>query len=96
MAGERAPDRTAPDEAFLKSLYVRPDRWGEGVGSALLSAGIDRLPRGVTMVSLAVLSNNRMGIGFYEKRGFERVGTGEYETDGVAYETAVYARSLDE
>ncbi len=50
----------------------------------------------MTTVSLAVLSNNRIGIGVYEKHAFERVGTGEYETDGGAYETGVYARSVTE
>ncbi|PSP44207.1 GNAT family N-acetyltransferase [Halobacteriales archaeon QH_10_70_21] len=29
------------DEAGLKELYVRPDRWGDGVGTALLEAGVD-------------------------------------------------------
>lgn len=94
LTGEQAPERVNNDEAYLKSLYVHPDCWGAGVGGELLSAAIDRLPDGVTRLSLGVLVDNDIGRGFYEKHGFEQVDTGGYAVDGVGYDTVVYEKSL--
>ena len=94
LVGERAPDRTDDDEAFLKSLYVDPDHWGERIGSALLDDALERLPDSIARLSLSVLADNDVGRGFYESRGFEQVGTSAYEIGGVSYDTAVYATSL--
>lgn len=94
LAGDRTPERTDPGEAFLKSLYVHPDDWGEGIGSELLDAGIEALPDATTRLSLAVLADNDIGRGFYESRGFEVVGPSEFEIGGVSYDTVIYERSL--
>lgn len=96
LTGDRAPDRTDPDEAYLQSLYVHPTCWGEGIGSNLLAAGIERLPESKRRLSLGVLVDNEVGRGFYETHGFEQVDTGGYEVDGVSYETAIYEKVLDE
>jgi ribosomal protein S18 acetylase RimI-like enzyme len=92
--GEYRPEHVEPGEAYLQSLYVHPDRWNEGVGSALLAASLDALSNRVGRVRLGVLSANETGKRFYERRGFERVGTGTVEVGGVAYDTDVYAREL--
>jgi len=94
LAGERTPERTGPNEAFLKSLYVHPDHWGEGVGTALLDEGTTRLPASTTTLSLAVLADNDIGRGFYESRGFVSVGPSEFEVGGVSYDTVIYEQSL--
>lgn len=96
LTDDRAPDRTDPDEAYLKSLYVDPDYWGEDIGSELLAAGIDSLPEPITRLSLGVLVDNEIGRGFYERHGFEPVDTGSYEVDGVSYETVIYEKSIVE
>lgn len=96
LTAGRAPDRTDPNEAYLKSLYVHPDSWGEGIGSELLTAGIESLPETIARLSLAVLVDNDIGRGFYEDRGFEQVDTGGYEVDGVSYETAIYEKLLEQ
>ena len=83
------------DEADLKELYVHPDRWGEGVGTALLAAGLDRLPADVTAVRLETLSGNERAAAFYEARGFERTGRRTIEVGGEPYEAHVYTRRLD-
>ncbi len=95
LTGDRAPARTDVDEAYMQSLYVHPDHWGEGVGSDLLSAGIEQFPEPIARLSLAVLTDNDIGRRFYEKHGFEKVGTGSYEIDEVSYETAIYETLLD-
>lgn len=95
LTDERTPDRTETDEAFLKSLYVHPNHWGQGIGSQLLEAAVGRLPASVTTLSLGVLTDNDIGRSFYEKQGFEPVDTGAYEVDDVGYETTIYAKALE-
>ena len=81
-------------KAGLKEIYVHPDRWGEGVGTALLDACIDCLPENVTALKLEVLAENERGRGFYEARGFEQVGEAEIEIAGESYRTSHYGRPL--
>lgn len=83
------------DEADLKELYVHPDRWGEGVGTALLEAGLDRLPADVAAVRLETLSGNERAAAFYEARGFERTGDHTVDIGGEQYPADVYTRRLD-
>ena len=81
-----------PDEAGVKAIYVHPDRWGEGLGTALLDRGLDALPDRIETVRLEAFADNDVGARFYEARGFERVETGETEIGGETYRTAIYAR----
>ncbi|GAA0725167.1 ribosomal protein S18 acetylase RimI-like enzyme [Halorubrum trapanicum] len=81
-----------PGEAGVKAIYVHPDRWGEGIGTALLQRGLDALPDRVETVRLEAFADNDIGARFYEARGFEQVETGETEIAGETYPTAIYAR----
>jgi len=54
-----------PDEAGLKEIYVRPDYWGEGIGSGLLERGLELLPGDVEALTLDVLAENEVGRSFY-------------------------------
>lgn len=83
-----------PDEAGVKAIYVHPDWWGEGVGTALLDRGLDALPDGVEAVRLEAFADNDVGARFYEARGFKRVETDETEIAGETYPTVIYARDL--
>ncbi len=89
-------DETKPsvptDAAELKELYVDPDHWGRGFGTALLEAGLDRLPDDVDVVALEVLAGNEVGAGFYAARGFERAGDASVEIAGTTYPTEVWVR----
>jgi ribosomal protein S18 acetylase RimI-like enzyme len=84
----------AADEVLLHSLYVHPDHWGAGAGTALVDAGRERLPEELTTLRLAVLKGNEVGVSFYESYGFDRVDSRAGETDGVAHEEYVYELSL--
>ena len=77
------------DVWHLARIYVAPDRRGEGIGTALLDRIESALAdRGVTRYELAVLSENAVGIGFYESRGLECFDERAIELAGV--ETTEY------
>jgi ribosomal protein S18 acetylase RimI-like enzyme len=82
------------DEAGVRAIYVRPDRWGNGVGTALLDRGLDALPDRVETVRLEAFADNDIGARFYEARGFDRVDAREVEIAGDRYPTAIYAREV--
>lgn len=66
-----------PDEpdAFLSRLYVHPDGWGEGIGTALTARLARHLAEtGHERVWLEVFEANERAKGFYEALGFERIG----------------------
>lgn len=81
----------------LPSLCVDPDRWGEGIGTALAERVISALQyRGVRRLELEVLADNEPGIEFCERRGFERVGERETEFGGRSCRGYVYASDFDQ
>ncbi|QFU81477.1 GNAT family N-acetyltransferase [Natronorubrum aibiense] len=78
---------------YLTRLYVRPDVWGEGVGTALLEALEASLGDTFDRLRLAVLADNERGISFSEAAGFEHVATRETDlADGL--EESVYEKSV--
>jgi ribosomal protein S18 acetylase RimI-like enzyme len=54
---------------FLSGLAVDPARQGEGIGGALLEAGVARHPD----VPALLLTNSAANVRFYERHGFEVV-----------------------
>lgn len=77
-------------DAELKAIYVDPDAWGQGVGTALLERGLDALPEHVEALRLEVLSENDLGRRFYESRGFGRTESSVYEIADEPYPTDIY------
>ncbi|HEY7173551.1 MAG TPA: GNAT family N-acetyltransferase [Micromonosporaceae bacterium] len=62
------PDRDAPADGYVASLYVHPDAAGHGVGRALLRYALDAMPgRDVT---LWVFAANARARRLYERAGF--------------------------
>ena len=56
---------------FLNALYVLPEQWRGGVGSALHDLALERLrARGATVAKLWTLEGNADGRRFYERRGW--------------------------
>jgi ribosomal protein S18 acetylase RimI-like enzyme len=73
IVGYLLADATAHEggTAGLVRLYVRPERWGEGIGSRLLEGVEARLD--ADRLRLGVMAPNERAVGFYRDRGFERV-----------------------
>ncbi|NEU58934.1 GNAT family N-acetyltransferase [Halorussus sp. MSC15.2] len=81
--------------AQLPRIYVHPDHWGEGVGSAML----DRVEswaadRGAERLRLLVLADNEVGNAFYESRGYRTVGERESEFEGETVTDYVREKEL--
>lgn len=81
--------------AELRTLYVSPNRWGSGVGSALLEAIDDRIPDDRDRLMLETFTENDSGRAFYESQGFARVGSSTFSIASQEYPTVIYERPRD-
>jgi ribosomal-protein-alanine N-acetyltransferase len=73
-------------QADVLTIAVREAYWGEGIGSALLSALLTAArERGCTEVFREVRADNPRAQGLYQRRGFEEIGLrrGYYQPSGV-------------
>jgi len=68
-----------PDERNVRAVYVHPDHERRGVGSALV-AHLEGYARALDLRELT-LQSSLNAVGFYERAGWQRTGTGE--TGGV-------------
>jgi len=77
----------------LMALYVLPEAWGRGLGTALLRQALDRLRGdGFAEVVLCVLEGNKQALRFYEKFGFVRDGSSRHREVYGAATTVVRLR----
>jgi len=94
-APTREPD--LPNHGELYALYVDPERWGHGVGLALITAARDRLHTlGFRHAVLWVMAGNARADRFYQIDGW--VPDGLRKTDsiwGVTVDELRYQRPLD-
>ncbi|MCG8710931.1 acetyltransferase [Brenneria sp. 4F2] len=68
-------------DGHLGALFIDPDYHGQGVGKALLYAGLSRYPQLTTDVN----EQNTQAVKFYERVGFERIGRSETDDQGRPY-----------
>ena len=95
VVGFASAERTWADEVELHTLYVHPDRWGEGVGSALLDEAVSwAREQDVDRVVAAVFADNVVGRGFFESRGFEEGMEATGEVVGQLHAEYEYERPL--
>jgi ribosomal protein S18 acetylase RimI-like enzyme len=88
-------ERTSPAE--LNALYVDPDCWKRGIGSALESAAQASLVQlGYRHAMLWVLAGNVRAIRFYQSQGWGSDGTSrQADVWGITVTEIRFARSLD-
>ena len=74
LDGERILGVLALEGDFLDHLFIAPDSWGQGFGSALLAHAKALHPGGLSLVTL---QRNERARRFYQARGFAttRFGT---------------------
>jgi len=90
--GPSRDEDTSPEETFeLYAIYVSPDYWQAGIGSALFFSMAEEIPTNIAWFSLWVLKDNIRGRSFYERRGFELDGaTKMADIDGHQLEEVRY------
>ncbi len=92
FGAERA-DPPSPWRGEVYALYVLPQHWRTGAGSALLHAALDELAEnGFDHVTLWVLDGNQPAVGFYRRHGFHP--TGEVMHDPRGFDELRMARPL--
>jgi [ribosomal protein S18]-alanine N-acetyltransferase len=77
---------TGGSQADVVTLAVAPARWGEGTGTALLSALVDEAARrGYAEILLEVREDNPRARRLYQRHGFTEIGIrrGYYQPSGV-------------
>lgn len=73
----------APRVAEIEAIYVVPDAWRGGIGTALLDAALEELrARGYQEATLWVLAENERARAFYAACGFEPDGA-EKQLEGI-------------
>jgi ribosomal protein S18 acetylase RimI-like enzyme len=91
----RDEDRDPHSDGEVWGLYVAPERWGQGFGSALCAAGLAALTaQGFTSVSAWVFEDNGPGLRFYASAGFESDGVSKTLERGVTLKVVRVSRPL--
>ncbi|MEF8782522.1 MAG: GNAT family N-acetyltransferase [Haloarculaceae archaeon] len=76
------------------SIYVSPDYWREGLGTALLDRATEYLAtKGATALQDTVLADNEVGNAFYRTH-FEQVEETTVEMGGEEYDAYVYQSDI--
>ncbi|MFF0016542.1 GNAT family N-acetyltransferase [Streptomyces sp. NPDC005374] len=84
------------EDAELYAIYVDVQRFGSGIGHALLQESVHRTSAaGHPRLLLWVLKDNTRARHFYERRGFTADGAEEpFEVDGVPVPEVRYVKEL--
>jgi L-amino acid N-acyltransferase YncA len=80
----------------LYAIYVESSKQGQGIGSALVQAGLEYLKNeGFKKATLWVLKTNTLSICFYESKGWKADGKEKREEkDGFVFEEIQYVVDL--
>lgn len=79
----------------LYAIYLIPEYWGKGIGTALFRAVMEKIPRTAIRLELWVLEDNSRGRKFYESQGFTLDGATKLaEIDGYQLEEVRYRIQL--
>jgi ribosomal protein S18 acetylase RimI-like enzyme len=94
---------TAPDlpiapgaaDIELKRIYLLPGAYGTGLAAELLARAVtDAAELGRTRLLLGVYGKNYRAQRFYEKHGFTKAGTRQFQVGSALHDDLIYTRSL--
>jgi ribosomal protein S18 acetylase RimI-like enzyme len=95
VVGFAVAERTWADTVDLHALYVDPDRWGEGAGSALLGDVLAYArDEESEYVRVTAFVDNPVARPFFEAQGFEETGVVGTPVFGTVHEEAVLEREV--
>ena len=84
-----------PGDLELKRIYVLTRFYGTGCGASLLDQAIahahaNKAPR----LLLGTYEGNHRAMAFYEKHGFETIGTRKFDVGGKVFDDIIMAKDL--
>lgn len=95
IIGFASAEQTWADEVELHTIYVHPDRWSEGIGSALFDRVLTWAQAlDIDRIACGVLAENAIGIGFFEAVGFVRGIEANAEIAGEIHSEYEYELSV--
>lgn len=95
VVGFAIAERTWGDTVDLQALYVDPDRWGEGAGSALLDSVLAYArEEECEYIRATAFVGNPVARTFFESRAFEERRTVETPVFEEVHEETVFERTL--
>lgn len=65
----------------MAAIYLYPELQGKGIGTALIQQAVKEL-LGIKEIYINVEKDNKIGMYFYEAKGFEVVKESDVEFDG--------------
>lgn len=72
------------NEAQLRSMYVHPDYWRKGIGTALAEEAFSKVPERFSVVVVEVFEDNKSAVGFYRNLGFEAFREGSLGPEDIS------------
>jgi ribosomal protein S18 acetylase RimI-like enzyme len=89
------PEGVEPGDVELRRIYTLRQTYGSGVGAALMAqAQADAAARGGKRLLLGVWEHNARARAFYERQGFQVVGSRDFQVGSEVHTDPVYARAL--
>ncbi len=89
------PVELQPGDIELKRIYAFSRFHGGGTGKALMQASIAHAREiGAPRILLGTYEGNARAVAFYEKTGFETIGTRRFLVGGIYYDDIVMALTL--
>jgi len=86
------PVETRPDDLEIKRIYVLASLHRSGLGRRFLAEAVAHArAEGCARLLLGVYKNNDRALAFYERMGFETVGTRQFDVGGRVYDDWVLA-----
>jgi len=94
----RDDDALSNQTGEIYAMYVHPDEWRRGIGSALMAQALHVLKLlGYAEATLWVLRDNRRARDFYQASGFVSDGAAKIDINaaGISYDEVRYRRPLE-
>ena len=96
-AGSAEAEVTGTNPIELVRIYTDPERIGQGIGAALMTACLEVARQGDhDVIWLGVWEKNHRAQAFYQRWGFERVGTHVFQLGADAQTDWILERQVNE
>jgi ribosomal protein S18 acetylase RimI-like enzyme len=86
------PVETRPDDLEIKRIYVLASLHRSGLGRRFIAEAVNHArAEGASRLLLGVYQGNERALAFYERMGFDQIGTRRFDVGGRIYDDWVLA-----